>query len=234
MRQLTFDFDLAEPTSFAHFHISQANAVALAQLRMWLDADDPMPFYLWGAPSSGKSHLLAAASAHWAGRGLRVGAMDAQSLAADFDPRYSAIVLDDVHCYSPEQQARAFNWFINAMYPAHGGAPCRILCAGNAPAAQLALRDDLRSRLGWGHVVQLHTLDEADTRAALTARAAQLGWPLDNALLDYLLVHFSRDLGDLSKLIAQLDAFSREHKRPITVPLLKTMLKIDGDNGNVH
>jgi DnaA family protein len=64
------------------------------------------------------------------------------------------VVLDDVHLYSTAQQAMAFNWFVNAISPA-SGAPRWVLAAGNLPPADLPLRDDLRSRLGWGHVFQL-------------------------------------------------------------------------------
>lgn len=230
MRQLIFDFDEDQRASLDRFYVSRANATTVAQLRAWLDGDDAMPFYLWGDAGSGKSTLLAAASAHWAARGLRVGSMDAASLAQDFDPRCSAIVMDDVGRYSGEQQARAFNWFINAMYPPLGGAPCRILCAGDAPPVHMPLRDDLRSRLGWGHVAQLHPLDEADIRAALRAQARLRSLHLGEEVIDYMLTHFSRDMASLMPMLDMLSDFSLRQQRPITVPLLKAMMKMqEGD-----
>ena len=36
----------------------------------------------------------------------------------DFDERWAAVVMDDVHLYSTAQQAMAFNWFVNAISPA--------------------------------------------------------------------------------------------------------------------
>src|SRR5260364_131549 len=38
---------------------------------------------------------------------------------------------------------------------------CALVAAGNAPPRALALREDLRSRLGWGLVFQLAPLDDA-------------------------------------------------------------------------
>jgi DnaA family protein len=84
----------------------------------------------------------------------------------EFDERWAAVLMDDVHLYTPLQQARAFNWFVNATSP----PPARR--AGCWPQAMrrrpICLREDLRSRLGWGHVFQLHLLDESARRAVLS------------------------------------------------------------------
>ena len=39
--------------------------------------------------------------------------------------------------------------------------------AGRLPPVDLPLRDDLRTRLAWGHVFALQSLGEGETRAAL-------------------------------------------------------------------
>ena len=39
--------------------------------------------------------------------------------------------------------------------------------AGRLPPVDLPLRDDLRTRLAWGHVFALQMLREGETRAAL-------------------------------------------------------------------
>ena len=44
---------------------------------------------------------------------------------------------------------------------------------------------------------------------------------------EFMLRRFSRDLGSLLKLLDRLDRFSLRTARPITVPLLKTMLESD-------
>jgi DnaA family protein len=56
----------------------------------------------------------------------------------------------------------AFNWFINAQTQ-----QIAVIAAGRLPPADLNLRDDLRTRLGWGHVFALQALDDAERRAVL-------------------------------------------------------------------
>ncbi len=54
-------------------------------------------------------------------QGVQVGWMDASTgFPPEFDERWSAVVMDDVHQYTPMQQARAFNWFVNAINPPSG------------------------------------------------------------------------------------------------------------------
>jgi DnaA family protein len=91
--------------------------------------------------------------------------------------------------------------------------------------ADLPLRDDLRSRLGWGHVFQLQLLGEAERRAVLRQEADARGVFLGDEVMDYMLNRFSRDLGSLMQLLDQLDAFALRTQRAITIPLLKTMLE---------
>lgn len=120
--------------------------------------------------------------------------MDASTgFPPEFDERWSAVVMDDVQLYTPMQQARAFNWFVNAINPP-SGSPCWILSAGDAPPAAMEVRDDLRSRLGWGHVFQLQVPNEEERREVLKTEAAARGVTLSADVVDYMLKRFSRDL----------------------------------------
>ena len=100
-----------------------------------------------------------------------------------------------------------------------------MLTAGNAPPAELRLRDDLRSRLGWGHVFQLQVPNEDECRRILQNEAAARGVTYSADVLDYMLKRFSRDLSSLMQLLDMLDEFALRNKRAITIPLLKTMLE---------
>jgi len=159
------------------------------------------------------------------GQGALCGWCDAGGApGTDFDERWQAVLLDDVHLYDTEQQAAAFNWFVNALSPATG-APRWVLAAGNVPPADLPLRDDLRTRLGWGHVFQLQVLDETARRAVLRQEADARGIFLADEVMDYMLSRFSRDLGSLMQLLDRLDAYALRAQRAITIPLLKAMLE---------
>jgi DnaA family protein len=99
-----------------------------------------------------------------------------------------------------------------------------VVAAGRLPPVDLPVRDDLRSRLGWGPVFQLQPLAEADVTAVLRREAARRGIVLGDEVLGYLLTRFARDLGSLMALLDALDAFALAEKRTVTVPLLKQML----------
>jgi len=88
----------------------------------------------------------------------------------------------------------------------------------------LAVREDLRTRLGWGPVHAVQPLAEAGTRDALQQEARRRGIVLGAEVLDYILVRFARDLKSLMHLLHRLDGFALAEKRAVTVPLLKRML----------
>ncbi len=232
MKQLALDIGLVKEPTLANF-LAGPNEAALQHLRLWVGAGSsqatraPVPTYLWGSAGSGKTHLLRAVGAALRGQGASVGWLDADAQGApDFDERWSAVLLDDVHLYTTEQQALAFNWFVHATNPAHG-APRWVLAAGDTPPADLPLRDDLRSRLGWGHVFQLAPLDETTRRAVLRQAADARGIFLGDEVMDYILSRFSRDLGSLMHLLDRLDAYALQAQRAVTIPLLKAMLEAE-------
>jgi DnaA family protein len=185
----------------------------------------PVPTYLWGESGSGKSHLLRAVQAELSNAGVSVGWLDAdQNERLIFDEAWTAVLMDDVHLYNLEQQQLAFNWFVNALTP-KSGSPRWVLAAGMLPPADLMLRDDLRSRLGWGHVYGLQVLSDTERRAVLRSEADARGLFLSDEVMSYMLSRFSRDLSSLMSLLDHLDQFALQTKRAITIPLIKSMLE---------
>ena len=154
MKQIPLDIGLT-PRPRLHTLVEGENGRLLAHVREALQQRQPqtVPTYVWGPAGSGKTHLLQAVLQELHEQGLSAGWLDASTpcggYAREFDPRWSAVLLDEVELYSPEQQHTAFNWFINAMTPQQG-EPRWVLAAGSLPVADLPLREDLRTRLGWG------------------------------------------------------------------------------------
>jgi DnaA family protein len=99
-----------------------------------------------------------------------------------------------------------------------------VASAKQAPL-QLALREDLRTRLGWGLVYQLHGLSDEEKIDALSKSAEARGLSLSAGVLPYLLTHFRRDMQSLSTMLDALDRYSLETQRPITLPLLRELLQ---------
>ena len=226
MKQLALDIGLATAPAFNNF-FAGPNQAALAHLQLWSGSPlrSPVPTYLWGEPGSGKTHLLKAAVAALQQQGARIGWLDASVIEPpDFNDAWTAVVFDDCQLYTAVQQQAAFNWFVNAVSSADG-QPRGVLAAGSLPPADLALRDDLRSRLGWGHVYELHALTEPERRAVLRAEADAPGILFSDDDISFVLSRFSRDLSSLMQLLDQLDGYALQTQRAITVPLIKAMLE---------
>jgi len=199
MQQLPLEISTPPEPTLDNF-IPGANAEALARVRALANgAGGESVVYLWGAAGTGRSHLLRAAA--------RAGGA-------------CLVCADDVGELDAAGQQALFN-AINAAR--EGGAA--VLAAGNAPPAQLALRPDLASRLGWGLVYQLHPLTDAHKTAWLRAEAAQRGLQLGDDVVDYLLTRLPRDLPSLAALLAQLDRYALARKRQITMPLVREFLQ---------
>ena len=225
MKQIALDIGVSVGPSLGNFHPGH-NAAALAHLELWMAGRtrSPVPTYLWGDNGSGKTHLLRAVADHIRNQGARVGWMDKTTVQPpEFNPEWEVLLLDDVQFFSAVQQHMAFNWFVNAATPGAARQPW-VLAAGCIPPQDLPLREDLRTRLGWGHVFHLQLLDDDQRREVLLKHAQTLGMHLGNDLLDYLLSRFSRDLGHLIDLLEQLDNYALQTQRPLTIPLLRAML----------
>ena len=226
MKQMALDIGLhTTPTLDSFF--AGPNSAALQHLRLWTTSQmpSPVPTYLWGESGSGKSHLLRAVQTELSSSGVSVGWLDAdQNERVNFDESWTAVLMDDVHLYNLEQQQLAFNWFVNALTP-KSGSPRWVLAAGMLPPADLKLRDDLRSRLGWGHVYGLQVLSDTERRAVLRSEADARGLFLSDEVMSYMLSRFSRDLSSLMILLDHLDQFALETKRAMTIPLIKSMLE---------
>lgn len=226
MKQLALDIGLATVPTLSSF-FAGPNAAALDHLRLWSTSPtrSPVPTYVWGDSGSGKSHLLSAVHEALREQGLSVGCLDANTLnPPEFDATWAAVLMDDVHLYNLSQQLTAFNWFVNALTPT-SGSPRWVLAAGALPPADLKLRDDLRSRLGWGHVYALQVLNESERRAVLRQEADARGIFLSDEVMAFMLSRFSRDLGSLMQLLDHLDHYALQTQRTITIPLIKLMLE---------
>ena len=182
------------------------------------------PLYLWGPGGCGKTHLLQALAARCQGSGQVVGWFD----AADrqpwlLSPGWSLVVLDRCEALDEAAQQGAFALFEEAT--AQG---VQWAAAGRLPPVDLGLRDDLRTRLAWGHVFALQPLPDAETRAALRREADRRGIFLSDEVMDFLLTRFERDLGHLMRLLNRLDDYGLAKARRITVPLVRQMLSEEG------
>ena len=220
MKQIALPIGVESTRTFDTF-VAGMNAAALEHLRAL--AAPAAPVYLWGPAGSGKTHLLRAAAERGRAQGGRVAWFDAAQ-ALPWQPQANAalIVLDDCDELDAARQHAAFALFVEST-----GAGTPIAAAGRVPPVDLPLREDLRTRLGWGHVFAIQPLSDAEARAALRREADRRGLFLPDDVMDYLLTRFARDLKHLNRMLDALDAYALLHKRAPTLPLLRQMLADD-------
>ena len=212
MRQLILDLLPESPPTLDNF-VAGGNAETVAALTEWLAGGlGETSFCLYGESGCGRSHLLLAS-------GFRL-------VDATLNPSLAGITVgeplavDNVDALNADGQIALFALF-NQIKLAGG----QLLTAAAQPPAHLALREDLRTRLGWGHVFGLLPLSEAEQRAVLRQVADARGVFLGDEVMDFMLTRFSRDMGSLMELLELLDAYALQTKRAITIPLIKSMME---------
>lgn len=200
--------------------LAHLRAIAAGEARDWL--------YLAGAAGSGKTHLALAlcAAAEQAGRSaaylpLQAAAgrlrealealEDRDLIALDGLERIAGARGDEVALFDFHNRARASG--VTLLYTAQ-----------SAPDALALVLPDLRSRLSQCVRLNLPVLDDAGRAAVLRERAQRRGLVLEDAAIDWLLVHGERDLSTLMTLLDRLDRESLAAKRRVTVPFLRRVL----------
>ena len=198
MKQLLLDIKPAAAPSLQNFVVGR-NAEAIASLEaLFSNLSQSKFIYLWGENGSGKSHLLSACKA-MGGR-----------------------VVDDVHLLKNDAQIDLFNTY-NQLKEAGNS----LITAGLHAPAQMGLRDDLATRLAWGLVYQLHSLNDDEKATALKQHAKERGMKLPDEVTDYCLRYLRRDLPTLMATLDALDEWSLTTQKPITLPMLRKLLQLN-------
>ena len=243
-RQFALDIGHNPKPSLANFLTGENLALhsALCDLvKTWeagapeIKNDNPLNkrwIYWWGPEGSGRTHLLCA-----------MGNV-AEQLGIDYFPltpnepiswvnleeklptlesnnQPSVITVDDVDRLDERLMASLFR-ILNQV---QSSKAIHILMAGNAAPSNLKLREDLRTRLGWGLIFQTHLLSDDEKIQALQQAAQARGLVLSSDVLPWLLNRFYRDMPNLMALIDALDAYSLETKRAVTLALVRELLQ---------
>lgn len=217
--QLLLDLQPAQPPSLENF-IAGTNQELLARLRALAEPGCFDALYLWGAEGSGKTHLLSAV-ASLSLRKRPVMFLDRRPASADFfDLPGGLLIVDDIDGLDEAAQIALFRLYNTARVIGLG-----LLLAGRRPL-QLALREDLRTRIGQTLIYEVKTLNDEQKAAALQRHAQERGLKVDDGLVRYLLAHGRRDLPSLMAVLDHLDRTTLERQRPATLPLLKEALQL--------
>lgn len=232
MKQIPLDLSADQPQSFDTF-VTGRNAELLQRLKLLAAGADTSThtasastdrfIYVWAEAGAGKSHLLQTVATAAGPRARVINAASADD-AFDYSPQISHYLIDDVDQLHDDAQIAAFNLF-NQIREQGGW----LVSTGKLPPTRLELREDLRTRLGWGLIYQVHDLSDDEKIAALLQATLTRGLEIPPAVLTYMLTHYRRDMPSLSRMLDALDRYSLATKRAITLPLLRELLQQESE-----
>ncbi len=222
MTQLLLDIRPKASPSLTNF-VPGRNHELLHTLRRMLFRQEKERFiYVWGKSGCGKSHLLQAVVEHFMQKQFAAHyCLGKFGLTFQLNDNLGCVAVDDVEQLDASAQIELFNIY-NEL---RDNGQTLLLVSGSSAPAQLDLRQDLVTRLGWGLVYQIHEITEEEKIEVLQQHANERGFELQEAICKYLLRHSQRDLPSLMVILDALDRYSLTHQKQITIPLLKKLLQ---------
>jgi DnaA family protein len=230
-RQLTLDLRLRDSARFGTY-LAGPNAEAVRSLQAIAQEAAPEPgarqISLWGAPATGKTHLVQALCQVFAARERtclylplrQFGSMPAGLL--DGAGQVDLVCLDELDAIAGQGPwERAVFHLINSSREL---GHVIVMASRENPARLPVGLPDLGSRLLWGPVYRLLGLEDGDKLKALQRHAAQRGFRLSREAGRYLLSRCSRDLNALVQTLDRLDRASFAAQRHVTIPFIRTVL----------
>jgi len=229
LQQLSLSLRLRDEAKFSNFY-QQNNEQVVRSLQEMAAGNGEQFIYLWGAASSGRTHLLHAVCAqanelHRQAVYIPLG--DFTQLQAEIleglEHTADIICIDDIQSIATHSEwEQALFHFYNRVRQSNS----KLIITGNTPPAQLAIKlPDLLSRLAWGLCLTVHSLKDEEKLSALQLRAQCRGLKLSEAVGRFLLNRYSRDMSALFNVLEELDSHALVAQRALTIPFVKEVLE---------
>ena len=224
MSQLALPLQLQDHAVFESFWPA-GNDALISYLNELTETGNGPGCWVWGAPATGKTHLLQAVCEKQGDRAAYIPL----ALLADAGPGIldglssrQFVCLDDVHLVAGDADwdLALFNLF-NLVADSEGILVAAAVAAPREVHFGLA---DLASRFSLLPAFHLTALDEVDRIKALQLRARHRGLDLPDDTANFLLNRSKRDMASLYALLDQLDTAALAAKRRLTIPFVKETL----------
>ncbi|MBW0454607.1 MAG: DnaA regulatory inactivator Hda [Candidatus Kinetoplastibacterium crithidii] len=184
--------------------------------------------YIWGDKGSGKSHILQAITNERNSTYINhTNCYKIFNLAInnEVESLPKLIAIDDVHLLNNSQQSGLFSLYNRWRELSQTEKSFAMILSGDKKPILMNVREDLKTRLGWDISFRIEPLSDKDKLNALKTLGNKLGIRnLDN-VIQWMLKYCNRDIKYLMNLLTLLNKYSISTKRPITINLLRTMLK---------
>lgn len=229
MNQLVLPLRLADHAVFASFYSRGNESLVATLVELAGTAADPRGHgcWLWGPPSTGKTHLLQAVCDRAGDRSvyvpLSVLAAAGPAILEGLASR-ELVCIDDI-----DRVANDADWetalfdLCNQVFDAGGQL---VVTASMTPRECPIGLADLASRLTRLPVFHVRALDDEQCVAALQLRAGHRGLDLPGDTARYLMKRSRRDMTSLYELLDKLDLEALRAKRRLTIPFVRDVLQL--------
>lgn len=228
--QLALAIQPNEEATFADFFWTEENALLKTQLMQAIAGEGERLIYLWGHVGSGKSHVLQACVHHL--NVLQPAIYLPLATLKDWGPSViDGLEEQTVLCVDELDAIAGDSLWEEALFHLYNrirdqGTTTLILAGLNPPRHAPIQLADLRSRLGGSLVLQLHELSDEAKVNMLCLRAEKRGLELTPNVGQFLVSRCARNMHDLHALLNRLDEASWVAQRKLTIPFIKSTLKI--------
>lgn len=228
--------------TFENFVIGKANQLAFAAATQVaeLPGDSYNPLFIYGGVGLGKTHLTQAI-----GNQIilnrpqaKVCYMHAERYVADVVRAYQTnkfeefkqyyhsldvLLIDDIQFFAGKAKTQEeFFYAFNTLVDSHKQV---ILTSDTFPKELTGLESRLVSRFGWGLTIGIEP-PELEMRVAILLKKATLsGYSLNDSVAFFIAKHVNSNVRELEGALKRVEAYSKFHKRIITVDTAKEALK---------
>ena len=191
---------------------------------------EPQQFFIWGAKSTGKTHLLQAVCNQLSNSNKDFIYLPMKELASESAELLNDLQQLDVLCIDDlESVLGNEQWdkqLFNLINELRANNKSIVMTSSVNPTEAVVSFADLASRLVWGPVYKLDMLEDTQKSKAIQLHAQARGLEITNEATAYLFNHFPRDFSKQIEILDQLDKQSlAKQKAKVTVPFIKDVLE---------
>ncbi len=228
--------------SFENFVIGKANQLAHAAAIQVAETPGTTynPLFIYGGVGLGKTHLLQAIGNHikQGNNRAKVCYVHATNYISDvvrafqtkkfdeFKQFYNSLdllLIDDIQFIADKPGTQQeFFYILNSLIDAHKQV---VITCDTFPKEISGMTPRLTSRFSWGLTVAVEPPELEMRVAILLQKAALSNNPINEDVAFFIAKHVRSNIRELEGALKRIDAYSRFHKRAITIDLAKEALK---------
>lgn len=228
--------------SFENFVTGKANQLAHSAAIQVAEAPGTTynPLFIYGGVGLGKTHLLQAIGNHIRQENAhaKICYVHATNYVSDvvrafqnkkideikqFYNSLDLLLIDDIQFIADKPATQQeFFYTLNSLTDGHKQV---VITCDTFPKEITGMTPRLTSRFSWGLTVAIEPPELEMRVAILLLKASQSNNPITEDVAFFIAKHVRSNIRELEGALKRIDAYSRFHKRPITVELAKEALK---------